>query len=157
MDTDLLEHIALPKSIVDGLWDATRTAYPFEACGLLSGFSSKNRATATSLDLVPNRVRGINGFAITRQDIEDLSKSKVFHPIALFHSHRQTAAPSQSDIEAMRQQPLIWVIAASGNPPSGRAFHLRAFIWRRAGVMELDIKEITDDNITDACTSSGKY
>lgn len=146
--------LKLPQSLIPKLWDVTRMAYPREACGLLFGTSSSFHTTIEEFWPVPNRAMGLNGFAISTQDIVQTCKETDTQLIGLFHSHRHTPTPSSSDSHAMQQSPLIWLIAASGMPPSGQAFQLKAFAWQNEDMLEFTIKEIADDHTADVCTAT---
>ena len=119
-------YVELPKRLVATLWRETLAAYPREACALLFGCSRDPGAVVEQVCPVENAAIGLNDFSIRDSDLMEACKNSNKPLIGLFHSHRTQANPSSSDRHALQRQPLIWLIACSGHPPSGAAFRGRS-------------------------------
>ena len=137
-----LHSIELPNRLISSLWQKTRKAYPREACALLFGNIAGTRAIVRTIKAVGNLNKGLNGFAIDKNEILQARNNAKNQLLGLFHSHRQEAEPSAADMQSMKKHAMIWLIACSGHPPRGSAFRIKAYAWEKGIVSELKIKEV---------------
>lgn len=135
-------HIELHQRLIESLWRTTRGAYPREACALLFGIFTSTRAVVRKVRTVENLNKGLNGFTIERNEMIQAQRETHHQLLGLFHSHRHNAEPSAADLQSMKKQSMIWIIACSGHPPSGSAFRMKAYVRHKGIISELKIKEV---------------
>ncbi|MDF1537565.1 MAG: M67 family metallopeptidase [Candidatus Thorarchaeota archaeon] len=102
---------------------------PFEAVALLFGTIADNRIVVTRVVIVDNISKSRTVFSINPEiqyrlliEAEEIGDSLV----CIFHSHPAPPRPSESDLENMKLNPVVWLIASkeTGNWES-RAFLLK--------------------------------
>ncbi|MCJ7613383.1 M67 family metallopeptidase [Candidatus Bathyarchaeota archaeon] len=95
----------------------TEKIHPVEACAMLFGTYSQNKATLHKVEVAPNRLQSTVKFeidpvtvvaAFTKAEEEGLDF------IGLFHSHPAPATPSPIDLKFMRLWgDVLWLILSS--------------------------------------------
>lgn len=128
-----IELIEIHSLLVNALWRQILKEFPREAGALLYGEAEDRIMRISHVRLLENQA----------WDLNTLSTSLDLHnqPIGLFHAHRQDASPSPGDLSKMKNDSLLWVIARSGHPPSGRKFILKAYQWMDGEAIEIEVKE----------------
>ena len=102
---------------VELLTQETKKVHPVEACAILFGKLSQNKAFVEKVEVTQNRLRSTTLFeidpakvavAITEAEIEGLEF------VGLFHSHPAPATPSLIDLKYMKLWgDALWLILSS--------------------------------------------
>ena len=107
----------LQRRHVELLKQETKKVHPVEACAILFGKLSQNKAFVEKVEVTQNRLRSTTLFeidpakvavAITEAEIEGLEF------VGLFHSHPAPATPSLIDLKYMKLWgDALWLILSS--------------------------------------------
>lgn len=102
---------------VDSLKEETNRVQPVEACGMLFGSLSKNKAVVTRIVFTVNKLKSSVKFEIDPVDavvaFADAEKTGLEF-IGLFHSHPAPAEPSSLDLKGMKLWgDALWLIYSS--------------------------------------------
>jgi len=111
--------VQLQRCHVELLKQETEKVYPVEACAVLFGKLSQNKAVVEKVEVTQNRLRSTTLFeidpanvavAIAEAELEGLEF------IGLFHSHPAPATPSSIDLKYMGLwDDALWLILSSTN------------------------------------------
>lgn len=114
------EHLA-------SLAEHARLCSPDESCALLCGLVRGGDAHVSGLEIVSNESASPDRFSVPAQELISAygrAASCGLDVVGIFHSHPASpAAPSGTDVEYMRINPVPWLIY-SGLDGSTRAFVL---------------------------------
>lgn len=121
--------LRLPKNTISELHSYAEQCLPSEAAALLFGRFSKDTVEVVKLELVQNALKSSVGFEIDPEEEYRLIMEHEVHReeiVAIFHSHPAPPRPSARDLENMRLNPVVWLIASrSSGVWESKAFHLQ--------------------------------
>lgn len=109
--------LQLQRRHIDLLKQEARKVHPIEACAMLFGKLSKNKASVEKVEVASNKLHSTMRF-----EIDPLRVVAAFNEaekeglkfIGLFHSHPVPAVPSSTDLEYMKLWgDTIWLILSS--------------------------------------------
>ena len=112
----MVSKFVLPPELRDQIIAEARAAYPRECCGLIEGLQEHNRARALVLHPTANFAPEIDRF-----EIDPVAHLRLLRElrgterqiVGCYHSHPNgRLEPSDWDSEGMRDDGLVWVIAA---------------------------------------------
>ena len=101
------------------LHEQAKSVWPVEACAILIGTTNKETVVINEVFLVANSDKSPISFKISAQDTiraYDRADELESEVVGVFHSHPAPPFPSSTDLQFMRQNPVVWVIMSM---PSG--------------------------------------
>ena len=102
---------------VELLKQETKNVHPVEACAILFGKLSQNKAFVEKVEVTQNRLRSTTRFQIDPEDVAAIitkAEKEGQEFIGLFHSHAARATPSLIDLKYMRLWgDSLWLIISS--------------------------------------------
>lgn len=128
-------HFHLKPDELELLHRHAEDSLPLEAVALLFGSVVDNRILAKRIVIVDNTSQSRTTFSVNPElqyrllvEAENLGEDLV----GIFHSHPAPPRPSHSDLENMKLNPVVWLIASN---ETGR-WESRAFILKDGNVIE---------------------
>lgn len=129
-----MNQVSLPPKAKDAALDHAASAYPFEGCGLLVGYTGEDGIRVTRVVPCPNvaeRSEQTHRFVIDPRAVLNVRRSlrnTAETIVGFYHSHPDApAAPSKTDMEFIRLWPeTVWMIVPveGGAPGAPRAWWL---------------------------------
>ncbi|TFF92002.1 M67 family peptidase [Candidatus Thorarchaeota archaeon] len=115
-----VEEIVLTQNQIDALLAHAESWYPKECVALLFGHSATRRAIVSRMALMDNLAAARTTFAVKPEEQYRLlveAEKRGDTMIGVFHSHPAPVRPSEKDLENMRLNPVVWIVASksSGN------------------------------------------
>ena len=102
---------------VELLKHETERVHPVEACAMLFGRLSQNKAVVEKVEVAQNRLHSATRFEVYPEKVAAAvteAEKEGLEFIGLFHSHPAPAAPSLVDLEYMRLWgDALWLIHSS--------------------------------------------
>ena len=129
----------LAGDYIEQLLNHAEASLPIEAAALLFGHVENNSIIVSTISLVKNEAKSKINFEINPEEEYRLileAEERNEEMVGIFHSHPAPATPSSSDLENMKLNPVVWLIASK---ISGRWEH-RAYILENEKVVEVVIK-----------------
>ena len=109
--------LQLQRHHVDLLNEETKKVHPIEACAMLFGKLSQNKALVKKVAFIANKLQSTMKFEIDPIDAVvafAAADKKGLEFIGLFHSHPAPAVPSSLDLEYMKLWgDALWLILSS--------------------------------------------
>jgi proteasome lid subunit RPN8/RPN11 len=133
--------LEIPSPLIEKILSAAARAYPKECCGLIEGKRDQTGWRALALHDTENlAVNSEREFLIDPEAHFRLLRKlrgTSRDVIGCYHSHPDgKPAPSQRDREGGGEDGFLWLIAASGQENS-----LRAFVYESGGFREVQLNE----------------
>ncbi len=122
-----MARIILPESRLDGMVSHCRSAYPNEACGILSGKGEVAEKIYAITNIEPSNVSYLMDPAEQFRAMKEI-RSRGDRMTAIFHSHPGSPAyPSPKDVELAFYPDCIYIIVSftDFDRPEIRAFEIR--------------------------------
>ncbi|TFG10012.1 M67 family peptidase [Candidatus Thorarchaeota archaeon] len=110
-----LREIVLRRNMLGRLLEHAEQWYPKEGVALLFGHVSKQRGVVDRVALVDNSAASETTFRVKPEEQYRLlveSEERGEEMIGVFHSHPSSAQPSKTDLENMRLNPVVWIVAS---------------------------------------------
>jgi proteasome lid subunit RPN8/RPN11 len=129
----------LLEEYIEQLLNHAEASLPLEAVALLFGHIKNNSIVVTTISLVNNEAKSRINFEINPEEEYRLileAEERNEEMVCIFHSHPAPATPSLSDLENMKLNPVVWLIASK---ISGR-WEYRAYILKNKEVVETAIR-----------------
>ncbi len=130
--------LRLPNNAINELHSYAEQCLPWEAVALLFGRFSKERVEVVRIECVENALRSSIGFEIDpEQEYRLMTQYEAYGEeiVAIFHSHPAPPRPSARDLENMRLNPVVWLIASR----SSGVWESRAFLLQNDNLREIEI------------------
>jgi len=109
--------LQLRRNHVDLLKREAKKVHPIEACAMLFGKMSQNKAVVEKVEFAPNKLQSTVRFEIDPKKVAAAfteTEEEGLEFVGLFHSHPAPAAPSSIDVKYMRLWgDALWVILSS--------------------------------------------
>jgi [CysO sulfur-carrier protein]-S-L-cysteine hydrolase len=109
--------LQLQRRHVELLKQEAENVHPVEACALLFGKLSQNRAVVEKVEVAQNRLRSATRFEVDPEKVAAAvtgAEKEGLEFIGLFHSHPAPAKPSSVDQKFMRLWgDALWLIFSS--------------------------------------------
>lgn len=135
--------LILKKSVLENIIEIIKSRYPIEACGILLGKISGEKAFALKAIEINNILGSTKSFWIDEKEWMDKilkAKKQGLEYLGLFHSHyRDSVIPSMNDMERMIECPEeIWLIL-SYSPPEKIKYAAWRLDEKGLGLFKIDI------------------
>jgi len=134
-----MPELIIPKDLLEKILDHCRTAFPNEACGILSGKGGQVSRVYAMANIEPSPV------SYFMDPAEQLSVQKEMRDrgermMAIFHSHPQSPAyPSAKDIKLAFYDDAVYMIVGLSGSGAGE---IRAFTIIEGDVSEMAIRAV---------------
>lgn len=125
-DTPLTPHLIISRKLLDQVVAHCRSAYPVEACGLLSGTANRAEKMYAMTNVEPSNVSYMMDPGEQFKAMKEM-KTNGYRMVAIFHSHPHSPAyPSPKDVSlAFYSDSLYLIIGLSqGDQPEIRVFEI---------------------------------
>jgi proteasome lid subunit RPN8/RPN11 len=135
----------LSEDYIEQLLSHAEASLPLEAAALLFGRIENNSIIVTTISLVNNETKSRINFEINPEEEYRLileAEKRNEEMVCIFHSHPAPATPSSSDLENMKLNPVVWLIASK---ISGW-WENRAYILENEKIVEVTIKTNSFDS-----------
>lgn len=100
----------LKRSVADELLELAARHGPREACGLLFGDETELASVVSEVVPLPNLSRSPHRFSMSRAAAASAREQRTSTHVAVFHTHESDAAPSRTDLKALRSAGVTWLI-----------------------------------------------
>ncbi len=127
-----LEEFVLTQNMLDAMLAHAEFWYPREGVALLFGHTSNQRSIAERVALMENSAASMVTFRVEPEEQYRLlveAEERGEKMVGIFHSHPAPVYPSNTDLENMRLNPVVWIIAS-----------------KRRGIWEYDSFVLAGDN-----------
>jgi len=109
--------LQLQRHHADLLKQEAKKVHPVEACAMLFGKLSQNKAIVEKIEFAPNELQSTVRFEIDPEKVAAAfadAEEESLDFIGLFHSHPASASPSPIDLKYMRLWgDALWLILSS--------------------------------------------
>jgi len=109
--------LQLQRHHADLLKQEAKKVHPVEACAMLFGKLSQNKAVVEKVEFAPNELQSTVRFEIDPEKVAAAfadAEEEGLDFIGLFHSHPASASPSPIDLKYMRLWgDALWLILSS--------------------------------------------
>jgi len=109
--------LQLQRHHADLLKQEAKKVHPVEACAMLFGKLSQNKAVVEKVEFAPNELQSTVRFEIDPEKVAAAfadAEEESLDFIGLFHSHPASASPSPIDLKYMRLWgDALWLILSS--------------------------------------------
>ena len=109
--------LQLQRHHADLLKQEAKKVHPVEACAMLFGKLSQNKAVVEKVEFAPNELQSTVRFEIDPEKVAAAfadAEEEGLDFIGLFHSHPTSASPSPIDLKYMRLWgDALWLILSS--------------------------------------------
>jgi proteasome lid subunit RPN8/RPN11 len=102
--------VLISRDCYEILKDHTISCYPKEGCALLFGNIMNNNYLVKEVIRVPNRMRTLHKFGISRGEKIKAVAIAQYPIIGVYHSHAYESEPSPADIKGMEKTDNLWLI-----------------------------------------------
>ena len=130
----------LSTSDLNTLHRHAEASLPLEAAALLFGHISEQSVITARIELVSNEAKsGTTSFMVNPEDQYRLlveAEERGEELVGIFHSHPAPLYPSSRDLENMKLNPVVWLIASK---ESG-AWLSKAFLMDGDQVIEVELR-----------------
>lgn len=124
---------------LDSLHNHAETSLPSEAAALLFGQVSESSVIVKHVELVHNEASSnTTSFMVNPEDQYRLlveAEDRDEELVGIFHSHPAPPFPSSRDLQNMKLNPVVWLIASK----TGRIWISKAFLMENDEVQEVDL------------------
>ncbi len=110
-----LEEIILTQNMLDAMLDHAEFWHPMEGVALLFGHISNQRSITERVALMENSAASVATFKVEPEEQYRLlveAEERGEELVGIFHSHPASVYPSNTDLENMRLNPVVWIIAS---------------------------------------------
>ncbi|MDG7036746.1 MAG: M67 family metallopeptidase [Nitrososphaerota archaeon] len=108
--------ISFRQGAVDDLLKYAKGMSPLEAVAFLLGVAKGDQHSVSEIRPVNNADKSAVSFSVAPQELYDvyvLAEKAGLSIVGLFHSHPASPYPSTIDMNFMKMNPFVWVIASS--------------------------------------------
>ena len=130
--------LAISRKYLFDLLDEARHVLPAEACAILIGRYNGSTAKVEEIVITPNTRSSSVVFTIDPEILLKVytdAEEKEMDVVGIFHSHPAPPKPSGIDVDFMKVNPVVWLIASNTN------WSIAAFQWREDKISEVKVTQ----------------
>lgn len=134
----MTEVLHLSVENVAKLYRHGQDCWPLESAGLLFGHLEGSIVTVTRVELLRNALRSRIRFEIDPAVEYELlldAETRGEELVGIFHSHPAPPQPSEADLQNMRLNPVVWLIASR----TTGTWTSRAFVLKRRKAVDVPV------------------
>ncbi len=131
-----IRSISISTNLLELLYTHAEQTFPLESVALLFGEFVEDTAIVQSVELMENVAKSPTRFEVdpvAEYNLLVRAEELGMTLVGIFHSHPAPLRPSSSDINNMKLNPVVWLIA---NNLSG-AWQSKSFVLRNGSVDEI--------------------
>lgn len=135
--------VLIHRECYEILKDHTISCYPKEGCALLFGNNMNNNYLVKEVIRVPNRMRTLHKFGISRGERIKAVAIAQYPIIGVYHSHSYVSEPSLADIKEMEKTKNLCIIGCFKNSGSKAApFVIKAYCVNDSKIYNLKMEDL---------------